>query len=107
MARVVPVPAYTDPHNPAAAGGSINFGVAGNYPGFEKHPVEHSPDYGGNTLVAEPEVDERDTWTAAQWKELATSYDLHTGGNKSELIERVLEHEAQLESEREGESDRT
>ena len=106
MGRPVPVPAYTDPHNPAAAGGSINFGVAGNFPGVDAHPVEHSPDYGGFAGEPEPEVatDLRGDWTKAQWEELAASYDLHTSGNKSELIDRVLAHEAQLEAEREGES---
>jgi hypothetical protein len=103
MRGVVPVPAYTDPHNPAAAGGSINFGVAGNFPPIEEHPVEHSPDYGGNAPEAEPQVGERDEWTKAQWEELAESYDLPKSGTKDELIARVQEHEAALEDERNGE----
>jgi hypothetical protein len=36
---VVPMPAYTDPNNPAAAAGTINLSL-------NDHPVTHSEDYG-------------------------------------------------------------
>src|SRR4051812_13723288 len=36
---VVPMPAFTNPNNPATAGGSINLEL-------DEHPVEHDPDFG-------------------------------------------------------------
>jgi hypothetical protein len=36
---VVPVPSFTDPHNPKASAGSINLDL-------DSHPFEHSEDYG-------------------------------------------------------------
>lgn len=40
--EIVPMPAFTDPHNPDAAGGSINLSL-------NSHPVVHSEDYGMKT----------------------------------------------------------
>lgn len=102
MNRVVPMPSFTDPNLPEAAGGSINFGVAGDFPSFENHPVQHSRDYASGLLAEDaPTLDEndRDGWNKPQWVDLAGEYGLPTSGNKDELIARVLEHEASLDRE--------
>lgn len=111
--KIVPMPSFTDPNLPEAAGGSVNFGVAGNFPDFEDHPVKHSDDYGaaylrgpsGNDVddtasVREGGDDEedRDSWGKESWVELAKAYDLPHSGTKDELRERVEAHEADLES---------
>lgn len=106
MSPVVPMPAFTDPNLPEAAGGSVNFGVAGKFPGKDDHPVEHSPDYG---LVhaqdaVEPEGqhedDNRDGWLKQQWVELADAYGLDVSGlNKDDVVKVVEYHETVLDDE--------
>jgi hypothetical protein len=113
--KIVPMPAFTDPNLPKAAGGSVNFGVANNFPDFEDHPVEHSPDYGypylhgpnGEEVTATHDVregmggegDEREGWSKSQWEDLAKEYELPHSGTKDEIRKRVEEHEASLGDE--------
>jgi hypothetical protein len=107
---VVPVGAYTDPSNPAAASASVNLTL-------DKSPVEHDASYGQSDLddagveadevltpmdatetegggVAEARSDDREEWTKADWQNQATSYGLTTSGNKDEVRERVEEYES-------------
>lgn len=99
MTNIVPMPAFTDPHNPAAATGSINYGVKDGFPPFEAHPLEHSVDYGAAVggVVTQAEVDERESWGKDQWVELAKAYDLPHSGTKQDIIDRVETFEAEHE----------
>lgn len=114
--KLVPMPAFADPSNPKALGGSINFGVAGGFPDFEEHPVEHSDDYGAAYLrgpegaevtdltsvregAGEGEGEERDSWLKADWETLAKEYGLPHSGTVAEIKQRVEEHEASLADE--------
>lgn len=104
MTRIFPMPSFTDPHDPAAAGGSINFGTAENFPEAEGHPTEHSPDYAGGRFarVEREQVDGgRDEWNKDRWEDLAEEYGLSKSGTKQEIIDRVEEYEASLDSQRE------
>lgn len=112
MTRIVPMPSFTDPHDPAAAGGSINFGIAADFPPFEAHPVEHSADYAkylrddAREDVPSPgeEAQTRDEWTKPQWKDLADEYGLEgtSSLNKDELRDAVEKYETELEDAKGG-----
>lgn len=95
--HIVPMPAFVDPYNPKALGGSINYGVAGNFPPFEDHPVEHSADYGAGILSPRERAsvlpDDREEWKKDDWKQQAKEYGLPVTGNIDELIERVVTYE--------------
>lgn len=108
MTRIVPMPSFTDPHLPEAAGGSINFGVAPNFPPYSAHPVEHAESYGAlfrDDAREETPGEDREDWKKDQWQELAAEYGLPTSGTKDELIASVEDYEATLGEG--GESDRT
>lgn len=96
--HIVPMPAFTDPNLPEAAGGSINFGSP-NFPGVEDHPVKHSRDYGANVSPVDygQGVDgNREDFKKDDWKALAEKYELSTSGTVAELTERINEHEKTL-----------
>lgn len=95
---IVPMPAFADPYNPAALGGSINMDI-------DDHPVEHSPDYAqrdgvgedANEEVESEDEDPRAGWHKDDWKAQAEEYGLPVSGNLDELVERVTEYEQQEE----------
>lgn len=97
------MPAFTDPNLPEAAGGSVNFGVAPNFPPFTSHPVKHADSYGAllrdEAMATELPGDDRSDWKKDDWKGLAEQYGLATSGNKYELIAAVEEYEASLGDE--------
>lgn len=108
--NIIPMPTFTDPKLPEAAGGSINFGVAGDFPPFEDHPVEHSDDYGvGLDLTKGSQKESSSTksdtggdgeapadradWTNAHYKEALAAVGLSTSGNRNDLSTRLEEYE--------------
>lgn len=105
--HVVPMPAFTDPNLPEAAGGSINYGSP-NFPDLEDHPVEHSPDFGGGLRAVESDEDDvnanRDEWSYHDWAARAKKLEIPSGGKKDELIARVTAYEAELQAAK-GETD--
>lgn len=113
---VVPMPSFVDPHLPEAAGASINYGHA-RFEGVEDHPLAHGESYGavygglgtaegtneeGNVEpLSDPDVEpgdpnDRSKWNTERWKDEARKYELAVGGSKSEIIQRVEAHEAEL-----------
>jgi hypothetical protein len=112
---VVPVGAYTDPSNPAAASASINMTL-------DKSPVEHDASYGESDLEdagveadavsgtidgtetegggrAEARSEDRGDWLKADWQNQAAAYGLTTGGTVDELRDRVDEYESDPDNE--------
>ena len=106
LPTVAAPPAYTDPSNPAAAGGSVNLPL-------DTHPLEISEDYGqadfdagatagaeGTQVFLDPgnagvsDKDEED-WTVQDYKDALKSAGLPTSGNKDELADRWAEHLAE------------
>jgi hypothetical protein len=112
-AYLVPMPAFTDPNLPEAAGGSINFNQ-GTWPSIEEHPVKHSPDFGANVGFydfggEEPELHEapadRADWKKADWVDKAREYGLAVSGNFDAVKGRVEEYEAALKAEQDADND--
>lgn len=113
---VVPPPAYTDPSNPAAASGSINFNV-------DTHPSAISDDYAADTVPGEDDLrkpadthavemaqvvtgfeesatdypENRDEWQKKHWVARAQELGLHTSGNTDAVKDRVEERESDIE----------
>lgn len=124
---IVPMPSFTDPNNPAAAGGSINLDL-------DEHPVAHSDDYGaayGPRDVALSIADthsrdmadaadepgdpgrrekaarkaggvtefpeSRDNWSKKHWQARAQELELPTSGNTDAVKSRVKEEEGYQE----------
>ena len=116
---IVPVGAYTDPSNPAAASASVNLTL-------DKSPVEHSEDYGQSDLEeagveADPvsgtmdatemrsegvaaRSEDREEWTKEDWQEQAREYDLPVSGNKDTIAARVEAYEDEQKSASSSES---
>lgn len=118
---VVPPPSYTDPNNPAAAGGSVNFDL-------DSHPLELSEDYGlsvgdyrtavmgtmddpsegghpdpggedakVNAAKGADLPEDREEWTKAHYQTALRAAGLPTSGKIDALADRYSEYEAQEE----------
>jgi hypothetical protein len=124
---VVPLPAFMDPGNPAAASGSVNLTL-------DKHPVEHSTDYGqqvdlevgadkmegtmdrhapelkeldttqdrvsGDDGTSEALPEDREEWSKANWQSQARTYGLGVSGNMDALRQRVEDYENEREDDK-------
>lgn len=126
---VVPMPAFTDPHNPMAQSGSVNLPL-------DRHPVTHSEDYardvqpGTHTYQADDGEastmaagavtlselsgvsdkfaalsEDREEWKKADWQVAATHYGLPTSGNFDTIRARVEDYETDQEAVEEREKE--
>ena len=125
--NIVPMPQFTDPHNPLMASNSVNLSLndapvphAESYGGAAKasvgdHPVENAMSEGSRELQTlapagtggapvaprggqEEAPADRAEWKKAHWVNAAKGYDLPVSGNMDEVKGRVEQYEKELDA---------